>query len=157
MIEQIYTYFTIDNVFLWLNLGVLPFWIVLMFFPQSKICNILTTSIFPIFIFSIIYSFLIYALINNNYNFLENFNLYLGINHLLELLGDPSFTILLWTHFLAINLFCGGWVIKDSKKYDIPKFFTIVSLILIYLIGPIGLFLYWVIKIFFAKKISLYD
>ena len=94
MIEQIYTYFTIENVFLWLNLGVLPFWIVLMFFPKSKICQILTASIFPIFIFSIIYSYLIYILLNNDYNFLENFNLYLGINDLLNLLSDPSFTIL---------------------------------------------------------------
>jgi hypothetical protein len=157
MIEQIYTYFTIENVFLWLNLGVLPFWIVLMFFPKSKICQILTASIFPIFIFSIIYSYLIYILLNDDYNFLENFNLYLGINPLLELLDDPSFTILFWTHFLAINLFCGGWVIKDSEKYSIPKFFTIFSLVLVYLIGPIGLFLYWIIKIFYAKKISLYD
>jgi len=157
MVEQIYTYFTIENVFLWLNLGVLPFWIVLMFFPKSKICQILTASIFPIFIFSIVYSYLIYILLNSDYNFLENFNLYLGINHLLNLLSDPSFTILFWTHFLAINLFCGGWVIKDSEKYGIPKFLIIFSLMLVYLIGPIGLFLYWVIKIFFAKKISLYD
>ena len=157
MIEQIYTYFTIENVFLWLNLGVLPFWIVLMFFPKSKICKILTASIFPIFIFSIIYLYLIYILFKDDYNFLENFNLYLGFDHLLNLLSNPSFTILFWTHFLSINLFCGGWVVKDSVKYDIPKFFIIFSLILIYLIGPIGLFLYWVIKIFFAKKISLYD
>jgi hypothetical protein len=157
MIEQIYIYFTIENVFLWLNLGVLPFWIVLMFFPQSKICKILIASIFPIFIFSIIYLYLIYILFSNDYNFLENFNLYLGIDHLLNLLSNSSFTILFWTHFLSINLFCGGWVVKDSVKYDIPKFLIIFSLILIYLIGPIGLFLYWVIKIFFAKKISLYD
>ena len=157
MIEQIYTYFTIEYVFLWLNLGVLPFWIVLMFFPQSKICKILIASIFPIFIFSIIYLYLIYILFSNDYNFLDNFNLYLGIDHLLNLQSNSSFTILFWTHFLSINLFCGGWVVKDSVKYDIPKFLIIFSLILIYLIGPIGLFLYWVIKIFFAKKISLYD
>ena len=157
MIEQIYTYFTIENIFLWLNLGVLPFWIVLIFFPQSKICKILTASIFPIFIFTLVYSYLIYILFNDNYNFLENFNLYLGFSYLLDLLSNHSFTIILWTHFLAINLFCGGWVVKDSEKYNVPKFFTIISLILIYLIGPIGLFMYWIIKIFFAKKISLYD
>jgi hypothetical protein len=157
MIEQIYTYFTIENVFLWLNIGVLPFWIVLMFFPHSKICKFLITSIFPTLIFSIIYSYLIYILFNNSYNFLENFNLYLGFDYLLNLLSDPSFTILLWTHFLAINLFCGGWMVKDSIKYYIPKFFIIISLILVYLVGPIGLFIYWIIKIFFAKKISLYD
>ena len=157
MITQIFNYFTIDNIFLWLNLGVLPFWIVLIFFSKSKICKILTTSIFPVFIFSLIYLYLVYSFFKNNYNFLENFNLYLGLNHLQNLFSNPSFTILFWIHFLTINLFCGGWVIKDSEKFDVPKFLIFFPLILIYLIGPVGLFLYWLIKIFFAKKISLYD
>ena len=46
MIDQIYTYFTIEIVFLWLNLGVLPFWLILVFFPQSQICRVFITSIF---------------------------------------------------------------------------------------------------------------
>jgi hypothetical protein len=32
-----------------------------------------------------------------------------------------------------------------------------VPLIVTYLIGPIGLFLYWIIRIFYAKRISLYE
>jgi hypothetical protein len=157
MIAQIYNHFTVDNIFLWLNLGVLPFWIVLIFFSRSKICKILTTSIFPFFILSLIYLYLIYSFFNNDYNFSKNFNLYLGLSHLLNLLENPSFTILFWIHFLSINLFCGGWVVKDSEKLNIPKFLVFFPLILIYLIGPVGLFLYWFIKIFFAKKISFYD
>ena len=46
MIDQIYTYFTIEIIFLWLNLGVLPFWLILVFFPQSQICRVFITSIF---------------------------------------------------------------------------------------------------------------
>ena len=53
MIEQIYTYFSIEMIYLWLNLGVLPFWFILIFFPQSRICKIFTTSIIPIIIFKI--------------------------------------------------------------------------------------------------------
>ena len=136
MIEQIYTYFTMENIFLWLNLGVLPFWIVLIVYPQSKICKILTISIFPIFIFTLIYSYLIYIIFNNGYNFVENFNLYLGIDYLLDLLGDTSFTMLFWTHFLAINLFCGTWVVKDSNAFNISKFLMFFPLILIYFVGP---------------------
>jgi len=30
-------------------------------------------------------------------------------------------------------------------------------LIITYLIGPIGLFVYWLVRIFYAKKINLYD
>ena len=41
MIEQIYIYFTLNMIYLWLNIGVLPFWFILIFFPNSKINQIL--------------------------------------------------------------------------------------------------------------------
>ena len=41
MIEEIYTYFTIEMIYLWLNIGVVPFWLLLIFFPQTKLCKIL--------------------------------------------------------------------------------------------------------------------
>ena len=45
MIEQIYTYFTVETLYMWINLGVLPFWFILIFFPQSHICRYFVTSI----------------------------------------------------------------------------------------------------------------
>ena len=50
MIEQIYTFFTMEMIYLWLNTGVLPFWFILVFFPNSKICGLLVTSVFPFFV-----------------------------------------------------------------------------------------------------------
>ena len=44
-----------------------------------------------------------------------------------------------------------------SKKFYINKFLLAVPLIITYLIGPIGLFIYWIIRIFYAKRISLYE
>jgi len=157
MIEQIYTYFTIEMIYLWLNIGVLPFWFLLMFFPQTKICKIFTTSVFPIFILSMIYCYLIYTIFKNGYNFLDNFSLYFDIKNLVALFSNNSFLILFWIHFLAINLFCGSWIVKDYQKFNISKFLIFIPLIITYFIGPLGIFLYWIIKIFYAKKISLYD
>ncbi|MDA7713599.1 ABA4-like family protein [Candidatus Pelagibacter sp.] len=157
MIDQIYTYFTIEMIFLWLNLGVLPFWLVLIIFPQSQICKVFITSIFPISIVSLVYSYLLYSLFNDGYDFLRNFELYLGLNSILNLFSDRSFLILFWCHFLAINLFCGGWIVKDSQKFGINKILITLPLILTYFIGPIGITIYWFIRIFYSKKISLYD
>ena len=50
MIEQIAAFFTIEMIYLWLNIGVIPFWLVLIIFQQSKICVLLVTSIFPFFV-----------------------------------------------------------------------------------------------------------
>ena len=157
MIEQIYTYFTIEMIYFWLNLSVLPFWLILIFFPNSKICKIFTTSIFPIFILSLVYCYLIYLIIQYGYDFSINFRLYLGLNELSNLFSNNSFLILFWIHFLAINLFCGGWIVNNYQKFGISKILMFFPLVITYLIGPLGIFIYWIIRIFYAKKISLHD
>ena len=157
MIEQIYTFFTIDVIYLWLNIGVIPFWIILLFFPQSKISSFFVSSIFPYFLFGAIYIYLLYYVFIQDYDFFNNFNLYLGIDELSDLFSNSSFLILFWVHFLAINLFCGSWIVKDSQKLNISKIIVFFPLLFTYFIGPVGIFVYWIIRIFFAKRVSLYD
>jgi len=157
MIEQIINYFTIETIYFWLNLGVLPFWLILIFFPHSHICKIFTTSVFPIIMFSSIYCYLFYLILLDDYNFINNFNLYKSFDELINLVNQQNFLILFWVHFLAINLFCGSWIIKDNQKYNVSKIIIFFPLIVTYLIGPLGIFIYWIIKIFSAKKITLYD
>ena len=157
MIEQIYTYFTIETLYMWINLGVLPFWFILILFPQSHLSRIFVTSIFPFFILSGVYIFILYKSYLIGYDFDGNFSLYLGLNELSRLFEDHLYIMIFWTHFIAINLFIGGWIVKDSQKFSINKVLMAVPLIVTYLVGPIGLFLYWIIRIFYAKKISLYE
>jgi hypothetical protein len=157
MINQIYTYFTIEMIFLWSNLGVLPLWFVLIVFPQSQISRVFIRSIFPIFILSLTYAYLLYISYINGYDFLQNFKLYLGLGEIFNLFENQYFLISFWTHFLAINLFCGGWIVNDSQMFRINKFLMVVPLLTTYLIGPIGLTIYWMIRIFYAKRTSLYD
>ncbi len=157
MIEQIYTYFNIETLYMWINIGVLPFWFILIVFPQSHLCKIFITSIFPIFILSVAYIFILYKSYLIDYDFDGNFSLYLGLTELSRLFEDHYYIMIFWTHFIAINLFIGGWIVKDSQKFSINKFLLSIPLIITYLIGPIGLFLYWVIRIFYAKRISLYE
>ena len=157
MIEQIYTYFTIETLYMWINLGVLPFWFILIVFPQSHLSRIFVTSIFPFLILSGVYTFILYKSYLTGYDFDGNFNLYLGLNELSRLFEDHLYIMIFWTHFIAINLFIGGWIVKDSQKFSINKVLLAIPLIVTYLIGPLGLFLYWIIRIFYAKRISLYE
>ena len=157
MIEQIYTYFTIEIIYLWLNIGVLPFWFVLVFFPHTKICKIFVTSIFPLTILAFTYLFLVFEIFKTSFSLIDSFNLYLGINELLYLFNEKNFLILFWIHFIGINLFCGSWIVKDYERIYIPKFLVIIPLLITYFCGPLGIFIYWIIRIFFNKKITLYD
>ncbi len=157
MFEEIYNYFTIDMLYFWVNLGVLPFWLILIFFPYSNVSKYLITSIFPVLILSGAYIFILYKSYLNSYDFENNFLLYLGIDNLSELFSNKSYLMMFWIHFISINLFVGGWIAKDSQKFAINKFLIMIPLVFTYLIGPIGLFIYWVIRIFYAKSINLYD
>ena len=103
---------------------------------------------FPRFPYLVLYQF---------HDFIDNFTLYLSIDNLKGLFSENAFISLFWIHFISINLFCGGWVVKDSHKYLVPKYLIFVPLLLIYFVGPLGIFIYWVIRIFYAKKINLYE
>jgi len=157
MIEQIYNYFTIETLYMWFNLGVLPFWLMIIVFPRSHLSKYLVTSIFPFFILSGAYIFVLYRSYLLGYDFTGNFSLYLGLDELSRLFDSHLYLMIFWTHFVAINLFIGGWIVKDAQKFNINKILLAIPLIIIYLIGPIGLFIYWIIRIFYAKRMSLYE
>ena len=157
MIEQISAFFSSEMIYLWLNLGVIPFWIILIFFPQSKLCNYIVISIFPFFLLSLVYSYLLYSFYMTGYNYNQNFSLYLGLDNLRNLFSENAFLLLFWIHFLGVNLFCGCWIIKDSQKFNISKYVNFIPLFITYFIGPIGLFLYWLIRVVNAKKFNLID
>lgn len=157
MIEQIYNYFTTEMFYLWVNIGVLPFWILIIIFPQSHLCKYLATSIFPIFLLSAAYIFILYKAYLGSFDFANNFSLYLGLSSVSELFRDDYYLLMFWTHFVAVNLFIGGWILKDAQKLYVNKILLAFPLIVTYLIGPIGIFIYWIIRIFYAKRLNLYD
>ena len=102
------------------------------------------------------YIYLSYNLYLEN-NIFDGFELYGGLDGLYSMFANESLLLIFWLHFLAISLFAGSWIIRDSKKYFIPKIITIPSLILTYFTGPVGILVYWFFRIFFAKKISFND
>ena len=122
MIEEFYNYFTIETLFYWVNLGVLPFWLVLIFFPYSNLSRYFVTSIFPVLLLSGAYIFVLYKSYLNSYDFMNNFSLYLSIDHLLNLFSNKLYLMIFWIHFISINLFTGGWIVKDSKNLILIKF-----------------------------------
>ena len=88
---------------------------------------------------------------------MSNFELYLSISDLSKLFSNQLFLILFWIHFVSINLFTGGWITKDSQRLGIKKILVAFPLIITYLTGPLGIFIYWLIRIFYTKSINLYD
>ena len=156
MINNLLPLLTYENIYLVANWGVIPFWILLIFVPNHQLTNFLTQSIVAPLLLAIAYSYLSY-LIYKDGNIFDGFELYSGLDGLYSMFANETLLLIFWLHFLSISLFAGAWIVRDGKKYLIPKFIIIPSLILTYFTGPIGLVTYWFFRIFFAKKISFND
>ena len=154
MINNFQEYLTLENIFLFSNWGIIPFWLLLLFTPNGTITRILIHSILIPLLLGSAYIFVVYKIYQNG-NFFDGFELYLGIENLYAVFSDENFLLIFWLLFLSISLFTGAWIARDSARHLIPKFLTSISLIITYFTGPLGIFVYWLIRIFFAKKISL--
>ena len=156
MLIEFQDYLTFENIYLWTNLGVLPFWLMLIIIPNHSVTNFFVQSIIAPLLLAVAYGFVAYDIFLNG-NILDSFELYTGLNGLYSMFSDESFLLIFWIHFLAISLFLGSWIVRDSQKFLVPKFFVIISLVATYFAGPVGLLIYWFIRIFFSKKINFND
>ena len=150
-------YLTIENIYLWSNFGILPFWLMLIFIPSSKITQIFVNSIIIPLILAAAYGYIIYQAILVDEPLIDVFKLYLGLDSLYTLFSIESFLLVFWLHFLTLNLFLGSWVSREGIKYNMSRSLLFLPLVLIYFTGPLGLVLYWFIRIFYAKKIAFHD
>lgn len=57
-----------------------------------------------------------------------------------------------WIHYLAFDLFVGVWEVRDSQSKGISHWFVIPCLFFTFMLGPIGLLIYTVLRFFLAKK-----
>ena len=156
MINNLLPLLTNENIYLAANWGVIPFWLLLIFFPRHQITNFFTQSIIAPLLLALGYVYLSYIIFTEG-NILDSFELYSGLDGLYSIFANEALLLIFWLHFLSISLFAGSWIVRDSRKYFIPKVITIPSLILTYFSGPIGIVFYWFMRIFFAKKISFND
>ena len=156
MINNLLTLLTYENIYLIANWGVIPFWLLLIFLPNNQITNFFTQSIIPFLLLGIGYAYLSYKIYLEN-NIFDGFELYNGLDGLYSMFANEVLLLVFWLHFLALSLFLGTWIVRDSRKYLVSKIIVIPSLILTYFTGPIGLVIYWFFRIFFAKKISFND
>jgi len=58
-----------------------------------------------------------------------------------------------WVHYLAFDLFIGSWEVRDAQANRISHWLVIPCLILTFMLGPIGLLLYFILR--FARQRSL--
>ena len=157
MLIQFQEYLTFENIYVWTSFGILPFWVMLIIIPNSKVTQFFVNSIILPLILSTAYVYVIYQTILLDEPIFDVFRLYLSLDNLYTIFATESFLLIFWLHFVALNLFLGSWVSRDGIKYNMSRGLIFIPLVLIYFTGPLGFVLYWLIRVFYAKRLTLHD
>jgi hypothetical protein len=52
-----------------------------------------------------------------------------------------------WVHILALDLFAGAWIARDALRLEIPRPALVVCLLLTFMLAPLGIALYLLIRL----------
>ena len=80
MINNLLSLLTYENIYLIANWGVIPFWLLLIFFPNHQITNFFTQSVVAPLLLAIAYAYL-------SYNIYLKVNIFDGLNYTVDLMG----------------------------------------------------------------------
>jgi hypothetical protein len=153
MINTLDSLLTFENIYLFANWGVIPFWLLLVLMPNHNITKFFSHSIIAPLLLAVAYIFVTRQIILED-NIFEGFKLYLGLDGLDEIYSNESLRLIFWLHFLALSLFVGAWIARDSERHMIPKALSAPCILITYFTGPFGILIYWFVRIFYAKKIN---
>ncbi|WP_207480303.1 ABA4-like family protein [Arenibaculum pallidiluteum] len=59
-----------------------------------------------------------------------------------SLFDTPGMLVAGWFHYLAFDLFVGGWIVREGARSGIPHPILVPSLALTFLFGPAGFLLF---------------
>ena len=59
----------------------------------------------------------------------------------------PQIALAGWVHYLAFDLFIGGWEVRVARREGMPHLLVLPCLVLTFLFGPVGLLLFLAIRL----------
>ncbi len=69
------------------------------------------------------------------------------------LFSQKEVVLIGWIHYLAFDLMVGLWISRDAQKHEIKHWYIIIPLLLTFMLGPIGLLLYFILRSIYLKEV----
>lgn len=119
-------------------------WIILIVAtPFWKHTNKLLVGIVISF-FCLVYAWLIFS----NFH-ADDFEKFSTLDGVVNLFGNKTIVVGGWVHYLAFDLMTGIWITNNAKQHGINHWLITPALFFTFMLGPVGLLLYLLIR--FAK------
>ena len=72
-----------------------------------------------------------------------------------SLFSRPELLLAGWIHYLAFDLFIGGWETRDATRHGVPHLLVIPCLLLTFMLGPIGLLAYFALRTWRTRGLEI--
>lgn len=136
---------TPERLFSILNLVALVGWLPLAFLPRARWATRIVPLVVPLLL-AIAYAALIASTLPMGDG---GFSSLAGVR---VLFGNDWALLAGWTHYLAFDLFVGGWELRDAQRRGIPHLLVVPALVLTFLVGPVGLLVHLAIRTLASKR-----
>ncbi|HEU0139369.1 MAG TPA: ABA4-like family protein [Bryobacteraceae bacterium] len=130
---------TAEQLFSILNLVTVAAWLPLVFLPRMRWASRIVPVVMPLLLAAVYVVLMAVVLMRSE----GGFSSLAGVRALFD---NPWALLAGWTHYLAFDLFIGGWEARDAQRRGIPHLLIVPALVLTFLLGPAGLLLYRTIR-----------
>lgn len=138
-----------ETIYSILNISVMPAWVLLLFLPNAKITQTLVHSCFYPLLIGAFYLITLTLAMGFGYS-----NPEAGMANIAgvsALFSHPNGVLTGWSHYLVFDLFIGAWIGRDRRERGIAHWMAAPTQLLSYLFGPVGLFLYLILRFVTGK------
>lgn len=98
-------------------------------------------------LFAIVYAWLVLMVFTPG-----DFEKFGSLNGVMDLFTNKTIVTAGWVHYLAFDLMVGIWIKKNGLKYNIHHMLLVPCLLLTFMLGPVGLLLYLIIRLIKTKQ-----
>lgn len=137
---------TPDYIFQIASTIVLPGWLLLMFASNWKWTSRIVVGII-VATLALTYAILVFQTLT--FEDLSGFGSLAGV---MKLFTDPTAVLVGWIHYLAFDLMVGWLIVFDARRENINRWLLIPCLLFSFMLGPVGLLLYLLLRLVIRKK-----
>lgn len=128
---------------------VLPQWLLMIALPQWHITKWLVRSRLIPVLLAVVYGF--YIIPQFSTGLFKNFNSLAGVQ---QLFTSEGAALAGWIHYLAFDLFIGGWMWQNAQGRHVPHYLMVPAYLLTFMLGPLGLLYYVIVRAFYPPQIQ---
>jgi hypothetical protein len=123
----------------------MPFWALIIFVPFLKITDTLVHSVLAPIVLGVTYTWLLANVMGGVVHMPEGAG-FASLDALMKTFSVKEAVVAGWAHYIVFDLFVSAWIARDAQRVGLNQFIVAPSLLLTFLVGPIGLLSYVMLR-----------